>query len=75
MTADAESKSSSEAKPTTGPTLNADDQARVDAFLARGVNAVPRKPFRPIFLMLLLIAVVTGLSALSVALARYAGIY
>ena len=45
--------------------LSDSDQAKVDAFLARGVNSVDRKPFRPLFLIFLLMAVVAGFSLLS----------
>jgi hypothetical protein len=55
--------------------LYPEDQARVDAFLASGVNSVERKPFRPFRLLLVLIAVVTGLSIFSLVLARSVGIY
>ena len=55
--------------------LSASDQARVDAFLARGVNSVERKPFRPLFLIFLLMAVVAGFSLLSQGIAQWAGIY
>ncbi len=51
------------------------DQARVDAFLKRGVNSVERKPFKPLFLILLLIAVVAAFSLLSQGIAQWAGIY
>ena len=51
------------------------DQAQVDAFLKRGVNSVERKPFRPVFLVILLIVVVTGFSLLSQIIARVAGVY
>ena len=51
------------------------DQARVDAFLKRGVNSVERKPFKPLFLILLLIAVVAAFSLLSQGIAHWAGIY
>lgn len=51
------------------------DQAKVDAFLARGVNAVERKPFKPLFLIFLLIAVVAGFSLLSQGIAQWAEIY
>ena len=57
------------------PRLKAEDQARVDAFLTRGVNSVERKPFRPILLVVLLIVVVAGLSLFSQLLARWAGVY
>ena len=57
------------------PRLSPEDQAKVDEFTSRGVNSVERKPFRPFRLMLILIAIVTGLSLLSVGLARWAGVY
>jgi hypothetical protein len=47
----------------------------VDAFLARGVNAVERKPFKPLFLIFLLIVVVAGFSLLSQGIAQWAEIY
>ena len=56
-------------------TLYPEDQKKVDEFLARGVNSVERKPFRPMRLMIMLIVVVMGLSILSQFLARWAGIY
>jgi len=55
--------------------LRPEDQARVDAFIKRGVNAVERKPFRPLRLLLILVGLVIGLSILSQLLARWAGIY
>ena len=55
--------------------LYPEDQAKVDEFLRQGVNSVERKPFRPVFLIFLLIAVVTGFSLLSQGIAQWAGIY
>ena len=55
--------------------LSDSDQAKVNAFLSRGVNSVDRKPFRPLFLILLLVAVVAGFSLLSQGIAQWAGIY
>ena len=55
--------------------LSEADQAKVDAFLERGVNSVERKPFRPLFLICLLMAVVAGFSLLSQGIAQWAGIY
>ena len=55
--------------------LYPEDQEKVDGFLERGVNAVPRKPFRPGRLLIMLIVVVVGLSIFSQWLARWAGIY
>ena len=55
--------------------LSVADQARVDAFLERGVNSVERKPFKPLFLIFLLIAVVAAFSLLSQGIAQWAGIY
>ena len=55
--------------------LSGADQARVDAFLERGVNSVERKPFKPLFLIFLLMAVVAALSLLSQGIAQWAGMY
>ncbi len=55
--------------------LYPEDQAKVDEFVKRGINSVQRKPFRPMRLLLLLIAMVLGLSVLSQFVARWAGIY
>ena len=55
--------------------LKPEDQARVDAFLTRGVNSVERKPFRPLLLVILLVVVVGSLSLFSQWLARWAGVY
>lgn len=57
------------------PELRPEDQARVDAFLKRGVNSVERKPFRPLLLLIVLMATVMGLSVLSRWLAYWAGVY
>ena len=51
------------------------DQSKVDGFLERGVNSVERKPFRPLRLIFLLMAVVAGFSLLSQGIAQWAGIY
>ena len=51
------------------------DQAKVDGFLERGVNSIERKPFRPLRLIFLLMAVVAGFSLLSQGIAQWAGIY
>ena len=51
------------------------DQAKVDAFLKRGVNSVERKPFKPLFLIFLLMAVVAAFSLLSQGIAQWAGIH
>ena len=55
--------------------LYPEDQARVDAVIKSGVNSVERKPFRPVLMIILLIAVVTGFSLLSQGIALWAGIY
>jgi len=55
--------------------LYPEDQQRVDAFLKQGVNATERKPFRPLLLIALLIAVVTFFSLLSQGIALWAGVY
>ncbi len=51
------------------------DQERVDEFIKRGVNSVERKPFRPMRLLLILIAIVMGLSIFSQLVVRWAGVY
>ena len=51
------------------------DQAKVEDFLQRGVNSVERKPFRPLRLIFLLMAVVAGFSLLSQGIAHWAGIF
>ena len=55
--------------------LHPEDQTRVDEFILRGVNSVERKPFRPLRLLIILIAIVLGLSIFSQFLARWAGVY
>ena len=55
--------------------LYPEDQARVDGFIKRGINSVERKPFRPLRLLLVLVAVVMTLSIFSQFLARWAGVY
>lgn len=55
--------------------LYPEDQKKVDEFVSRGVNSVERKPFRPGRLLVLLVAIVMGLSLFSQFLARWAGIY
>ena len=57
------------------PRLSEEDQAKVDAFVSTGINSVERKPFRPLRLLLFLVVVVTGLSVLSLLLARLEGVY
>jgi len=55
--------------------LYPEDQAKVDEFIKQGVNSVERKPFRPLRLLMILIAIVMGLSLFSQLLARWAGVY
>ena len=54
--------------------LYPEDQQKVDDFIHRGVNSVPRKPFKPVRMMLLLIGVVLTLSIFSQWLAKLAGV-
>ncbi len=65
----------SESPEDTPDRLYPEDQARVDAFLKRGVNSVERKPFRPMLLLGVLVVIVTALSVLSLFLADWAGVY
>lgn len=69
------SKPSENTAASQPPKLSEVDQARVDGFLERGVNASERRPFRPLMLIFLLMAVVAGFSLLSQGIARWSGIY
>ena len=55
--------------------LSDSDQAKVNAFLSQGVYSMDREPFRPLFLIFLLMAVVAGFSLLSPGIAQWAAIY
>ena len=55
--------------------LYPEDQKKVDEFVSRGINSVERKPFKPLRLVFMLIAVVILLSIFSQWLARSAGVY
>ena len=66
---------SQESNIDNGRVLSDEDQARVDHVVSSGVNSTTRKPFRPILLVILLIASVTGLSIMSQLLVRWSGIY
>ena len=66
---------SQESNNDNGRVLSDEDQARVDHVVSTGVNSTTRKPFRPILLIILLIATVTGLSIMSQLLVRWSGIY
>jgi len=74
---DKEAPQPNEDSATEGPErqLYPEDQAKVDAFLKRGVNSVERKPFKPLYLLVMLIVVVAGLSLFSQWLARQAGVF
>lgn len=54
--------------------LYPDDQARVDEYLRTGYNDVERKPFRPLYMMLMLNIVVIVFFALSMGIVKLAGI-
>lgn len=54
--------------------LYPEDQARVDQYLRSGHNDVERKPFRPIYMMIMLNVVIVALLLLSMGLVRLAGI-
>jgi hypothetical protein len=53
--------------------MSDEDRARVEQFLNTPVNRVERKPFRPLYLMIMLLAVMAGLMALSRWLASFIG--
>lgn len=54
--------------------LDDDDQARVDAYLAKPQHQVHRKPFRPWLMMGIIAIVMTILSFLSYGIAWYHGV-
>ncbi|MAV72880.1 MAG: hypothetical protein CNF01_08130 [Halieaceae bacterium MED-G27] len=66
---------SQESNDSNEQLLSDEDQARVDHVVSTGVNSTNRKPFRPMLLIILLIATVTGLSIMSQLLVRWSGIY
>ena len=55
--------------------LYPEDQARVDEYLRTGYNDVERKPFRPLYMMILLLTVTFSFSGIAVWVAHRAGIY
>ena len=66
---------SQESNDSNEQLLSDEDKARVDHVVSTGVNSTNRKPFRPMLLIILLIATVTGLSIMSQLLVRWSGIY
>jgi len=50
--------------------LTEEDLERVRKVTSTGIHSVERKPFRPFFLMLVLLGVLTGVSLLSLLIAR-----
>jgi hypothetical protein len=54
--------------------LSDEDMARVKEFLSTGYNDTERKPFRPLYMMVLLVVAVSSLSVLSLVIARSHGI-
>ncbi|MBB6521104.1 DUF3094 family protein [Pseudoteredinibacter isoporae] len=56
------------------PKLSPEDQAKVDKFVSTGVNSVERKPFRPLYLLVMVIIVLTILSGVSYWIAMDAGL-
>ncbi|MCE0917749.1 DUF3094 family protein [Pseudomonas sp. NMI760_13] len=50
--------------------LNPEDQRRVDEYLSAPQHQVERRPFRPLLLLLLVVAVTIGLGLLSRLLSR-----
>jgi Protein of unknown function (DUF3094) len=50
--------------------LDPEDQQRVDAFTSTGIHSVPRKPFRPLVLLAMILAVTTAMTVLSIVIER-----
>ena len=56
------------------PQLSEEDTARVQEYLSSPIHCVERKPFRPFMMAVLLIVVLTGISVISVLIARLNGV-
>jgi hypothetical protein len=52
------------------PKLSPEDQQKVDMFTSSGVHSVARKPFRPLLLLVVVIAVTTAMTVLSIVIER-----
>lgn len=50
--------------------MRAEDQERVDRFTSSGIHAVPRRPFRPLLLLGVILGVTTALTVLSIVIER-----
>lgn len=50
--------------------LSDEDQARVDAFTRSGIHSIERKPFRPLLLVLVVLAMMAAMTVLSIAIER-----
>ncbi len=50
--------------------MRAEDQERVDRFTTSGIHAVPRRPFRPLLLLGVILGVTTALTVLSIVIER-----
>ena len=50
--------------------LSPEDQQRVDEVTSSGIHSVERKPFRPIYMMVMLLVVTTSLMGLAILLER-----
>jgi hypothetical protein len=50
--------------------LSPEDQRRVDEVTRSGIHSVERKPFRPIYMMVMLLIVTTVLMGLAILLER-----
>jgi len=50
--------------------LRPEDQQRVDVVTSTGIHAVPRKPFRPLVLLAVILAVTSAMTVLSIVIER-----
>lgn len=50
--------------------ISEEDRQRVEQVTTTGIHSVERKPFRPIYMMAMLMAVMTALSLLSILIAK-----
>ena len=52
--------------------LSEEDRRRVEEVTGSGIHSVPRKPFRPLLLLGVIVLVTTSLTVVSILLERFA---
>lgn len=56
------------------PQLSEEDMKRVESYLSSPIHQVERKPFKPMYFVLLTVGSVSGLLLLAMAVTRMAGL-